>query len=146
MRPRLLAAVCVLLTMIPAPIRIQGEPDSERRWWRVAEVQRHLRLSAAQIDRLDNLFERERPMRSERQRRVAQMERRLTRTMELADADDESVVRLSEAVESLRIQRNVHRTLMLFAMYKTLTPEQRVLLAQMHRTGRGASRRPPEVR
>jgi hypothetical protein len=44
-----------------------------------------------------------------------------------------NVARLSEQVEALRAQANIRRTLMLFAMYRTLTREQRIAFSQLLR-------------
>ena len=141
MRPRLVAAVCVLVAMIPAAVRVREELDVERRWWRVAELQRQLRLSRAQIETLDALFERERPERIERHRQIEALDRRLADTLERSGDDPDSVAALSEKVEALRMRQSVRRTLMLFEMYQTLTPEQRALLAHIHRSGRGSAHR-----
>jgi Spy/CpxP family protein refolding chaperone len=143
MRPRLVAAVCVLVVMLPTAVRVRE--GLERRWWHVAEMQRQLGLTAGQIETLDALFERERPERVERHRTIEEMDRNLARILQRGSADDESVARLSEEVEALRVQQNVRRTLMLFAMYKTLTPQQRALLTHMHRSGRESARRRPVV-
>jgi Spy/CpxP family protein refolding chaperone len=61
------------------------------------------------------------------------MDRLLERLVERGNADDDSVVRLSERVETLRAQENVRRTLMLSAMYRTLTREQRAAFSDMRR-------------
>jgi Spy/CpxP family protein refolding chaperone len=37
-------------------------------------------------------------------------------------------------VEALRAQRNVRRTLMLFAIYRRLTPEQRAAFTKLRQT------------
>ena len=47
------------------------------------------------------------------------------------NAENETVKRLSEQVEALRAQHNVRRTLMRFAIYRRLTPEQRSTLTQL---------------
>jgi Spy/CpxP family protein refolding chaperone len=132
--------------MAPPAFRVREERDAERRWWRVAELQRQLRLTAAQIETLDVLFERERPQRVLRHHQIQAMDRRLAQVLENASADDHRVALLSEQVETLRVQQNVRRTLMLFAMYKTLTPQQRALLADIHRSVRGVSHRGRDVR
>jgi Spy/CpxP family protein refolding chaperone len=128
--------------MIPSANRVE-ELNSERRWWRAVEIQRHLRLTTAQVSRLDTLFERELPQRIQRHRQIQNMDRHLAYVIERDNGDDHHVAHLSQQVEALRATQNIRRTLMLFAMYQTLTQEQRTLLAHMHRSSRGAPRLEP---
>jgi len=101
------------------------------RWWRKAEVQRTLNLTESQVDRLDTVFDKDRPARVELRRKIAEMDRLLGRILERGNAEDATVKRLSEQVEALRAQHNVRRTLMMFAIYRRLTPEQRAAVAQI---------------
>jgi Spy/CpxP family protein refolding chaperone len=140
MQPRLVAAVCILVVTIPTVVRVREGAVVERRWWRTAELQRHLHLTAAQIQALDARFERERPERLARYRQIAEMDQRLAHILVRGSADDDTVARLSEEVEGLRLQQNVRRSMMILAMYKTLTPQQRALLAQMYHARRESAR------
>jgi Spy/CpxP family protein refolding chaperone len=103
-------------------------------WWRKTTVQQMLKLTKAQVDRLDTLFEEDRPERVALRRKIAEMDRLLRRVLERGNAEDTTVKRLSEQVEALRAQHNVRRTLMLFAMYRRLTPEQRAAFTEMRRS------------
>src|SRR5215208_7861527 len=62
------------------------------------------------------------------------MDRLLRRLLLRANAEDMTVKGLSEQVEALRAHHNVRRTLMRFAIYRRLTPEQRSALTQLRRT------------
>jgi Spy/CpxP family protein refolding chaperone len=104
------------------------------RWWRKPDVQRVLNLTTTQLERLDTVFERDRPERIALRRKIAEMDRLLRRLLLRANAEDMTVKRLSEQVEALRAQHNVRRTLMRFAIYRRLTPEQRSALTQLRRT------------
>jgi Spy/CpxP family protein refolding chaperone len=125
--------------MIPAAISVE-ELDSQRRWWRAVEIQRHLRLTAAQVARLDAVFERELPQRIQQHRQIQDLDGHLAHVIEHDNGDDSHVAQLSERVEALRAAQNIRRTLMLFTMYQTLTQEQRTLLAHMHRGSSGSPR------
>jgi Spy/CpxP family protein refolding chaperone len=146
MQPRLVAAACVLVTTIPGTASIQDSPDSHRRWWRAQAIQRHIRLTSRQVATLDAIFERRLPERIDRHRQIQELDRRLARIMEDPASDDDMVVGLSAELEALRAEQNIRRTLMLFAMYQTLTDEQRIRLKQMHRVGHTASPRETESR
>lgn len=122
--------ICVLaLAMATAVLAGQSEVAAPRRWWRNATIQHDLRLTSEQVQQLDSIFERDLPARIAMRQLIAQLDRELLRLIGL-EADD-AVMRLSEAVERLRAQCNVRRSLMLVAMYKTLTPAQRAKLFAM---------------
>jgi Spy/CpxP family protein refolding chaperone len=104
------------------------------RWWRKTEIQQTLNLTRSQVERLDTVFERDRSERIARRRKIAEMDRLLRRILERGNAEDSTVQRLSEQVEALRAQHNVRRTLMMFAIYRRLTPEQRTALTELRRT------------
>ena len=108
MRPRLTAAACLLLAMVPAAISVE-ELDSQRRWWRAVEIQRHLRLTAAQVARLDALFERELPQRIQQHRQIQDLDGHLRHVIEHDNGDDNHVAQLSERVEALRAAQNIRR-------------------------------------
>lgn len=104
------------------------------RWWRKPDVQKLLNLTRSQVERLDTVFEKDRPARVALRRKIAEMDRLLRRILLRANAEDATVKRISEQVEALRAQHNVRRTLMRFALYRRLTPEQRSALTQLRRT------------
>ena len=133
--PRVLsAATCVLVcAMATAAIASQAASAAPKRWWRDPAFQHDLRLTSEQVRQLDSIFERDLPARIALHRQIAQLDRELLRVIEL-EADAAEVMRRIEDVEHLRAQRNVRRTLMLVAMYKTLTPAQRARLFVMPRS------------
>jgi Spy/CpxP family protein refolding chaperone len=104
------------------------------RWWRKLEIQQTLNLTRTQVERLDTVFEKDRTERVALRRKISEMDRLLRRVLERGNAEDATVKRLSEQVEALRAQHNVRRTLLLFAIYRRLTPEQRTALTQLRRT------------
>jgi Spy/CpxP family protein refolding chaperone len=108
-------------------------------WWRRSDVQRLLNLTKTQVERLDIVFEKGRPERRALRRKIAEMDRLLGRVLLRGNAEDATVKRLSEQVEALRAQHNVRRTLMQFAIYRRLTPEQRSTLTQFRRSERSES-------
>jgi Spy/CpxP family protein refolding chaperone len=134
MFPRVVAAVSLLLTMTPDVFHTPHDEEPAHRWWKVDGVQQKLRLTPLQVQKLDAIFEYQLPERIALQRKIDAMHRLLERTLERGNADDDSVARLSEQVEALRAQQNVRRTMMLSAMYRTLTREQRAGLAELRAT------------
>lgn len=141
-RLRFLAAACLVIAM--APGGLQGREGEEPRyhWWRVASVQKELRLTASQVEALDEIFEHKLAERVALHHEIEAMERLLERTLERGDADEKSVAALSEQLETLRAKQNIRRTLMLLAMYRTLTPEQREAFTDIRRAMKSAP--PPD--
>ena len=117
----------------------QSEIAAPARWWRNPVIQHDLRLTSKQVRRLDSIFERDLPARIALHRQIAQVDRELQRMIDL-EADVAVVMRLSDEVEQLRAERNVRRTLMLVAMYKTLTLAQRARLFVIPRSSEPAVR------
>lgn len=104
-------------------------------WWRERDLQQLLNLTPSQVERLDTVFEKDRPERIALRRKISEMDRLLRRVLMRANAEDTTIKRMSEQVEALRAQHNVRRTLMRFAIYRRLTPEQRSMLAQLRESG-----------
>lgn len=98
------------------------------------DVQGQLRLTTVQVERLNALYERGLPQRVAQRRKLAEMDRLLDRLVARGNADEAHLERLSEQVETLRAQINVRRTMMLFAMYRTLTREQRTTFSRLRQT------------
>lgn len=133
-------ATCVLVcAMAAAVVARQAVTAAPKRWWRDPAIQQDLRLTSEQVRQLDAIFERDLPARIALHQQIAQLDRELLRVIEL-EADAAVVMRLSDEVEQLRAQRNVRRTLMLVAMYKTLMPAQRARLFVMPRSSEAVDR------
>jgi Spy/CpxP family protein refolding chaperone len=86
---------------------------------------------------LDSIFERDLPARIALQQQIAKLDRELLRVIGL-EVDVAVVMRLSNEVELLRAQRNVRRALMLVAMRKALTSDQRAKLFALPRSSSAA--------
>lgn len=126
-------AMCVLIFMAPKTVDTQNAQVHRSRWWLQMEVQRDLGLSATQVDRLNQAFERTLSQRIALRRTLDRLDAALQRMIEHGDADETTVSQLSGRVERIRAQRNVARTLMLFSMYQVLTPTQRVRLSEIQK-------------
>lgn len=119
-----------------------GQAVSARRnrWWRDPAIQQQLALSLEQVKQLDAIFTRDRAARIELYKKITRLDAELRQTIEIGEADDATVMRLSDELENLRRQRNIGRYLMLLAMYKVLTVSQRVKLMSQYR---GSPSSPP---
>ena len=96
-------------------------------------IQQQLALSSKQVKQLDAIFTRDRAARIELYKKITRLDAELRQTIEIGEADDATVMRLSDELGTLRRQRNIGRYLMLLAMYKVLTVSQRVKLMSPYR-------------
>jgi Spy/CpxP family protein refolding chaperone len=118
----------VFMLAFAAPGRAQsfGFP-----WWRDAQFQKDLSLSAEQSTRIDNVFQSTITLLRQKKAELDQQEAELSRLI-AANADEAVVVRQVDKVEGLRANLNKNRTLMLLHMRQVLTPDQRVRLNKLH--------------
>jgi Spy/CpxP family protein refolding chaperone len=100
-------------------------------WWRDAQFQKDLSLSAEQSARIDNVFQSTITLLRQKKAELDQQEAELSRLI-AANADEAVVVRQVDKVEGLRANLNKNRTLMLLHMRQVLTPDQRVRLNKLH--------------
>ena len=142
---RIWTVAALLLVASSAPVHGQsfGFP-----WWRDAQFQRDLSLTADQSARIDAVFQKSIPELREKRGVLDTLEEELSR-MIAANADESSVVKQVDKVEALRAHLNKTRTLMLLRMRQVLSPDQRAKLNKLyeerpkaqkdndHRRGRG---------
>jgi Spy/CpxP family protein refolding chaperone len=119
----MVALVCVLVALASAMLLSQSG-SARSRWWRVPCIQQRLALSPKQVHELDAIFSRDLPARVDLYKKITSLDAELWRMIRSA-ADENTVMRLSDTVENLRLQRNIRRHLMLLAMHRVLTPSQR---------------------
>ena len=119
----------LLVTMaLTAPLHAQsfGFP-----WWRDAQFQRDLTLTADQSSKIDSVFQQTMPTLRQKKSELDGLEDELSR-MIAANADESAVTRQVDKVEAIRANMNKMRTLMLLHMRQVLSPEQRVKLNKLH--------------
>ena len=100
-------------------------------WWRDAQFQRDLSLSADQSARIDSVFQSTISLLRQKREELDQQETELSRLI-AANADETVVVRQVDKVETIRASLNKHRTLMLLRMRQVLSPDQRVKLNKIY--------------
>jgi Spy/CpxP family protein refolding chaperone len=127
-RWRFAALAALLLLALTAPLRGQsfGFP-----WWRDAQFQRDLSLTADQSGKIDAVFQKNIPTLREKRAELDAQEEELSK-MIAANADEASVIKQVDRVEAIRSHMNKMRTLMLLRMRQILSPEQRVKLNQKY--------------
>jgi Spy/CpxP family protein refolding chaperone len=126
---RLCRLALVLLVLALAP-PVQGQSFGFP-WWKDAQFQRELALTAEQSDRIDAIFQAAITKLREKKQDLDKQEEELSR-MIAGNADETLVIRQVDKVEAIRAHMNKMRTLMLLHERQVLTPEQRVRLNKLH--------------
>jgi Spy/CpxP family protein refolding chaperone len=123
---RLLPAVFVLALAAPVHAQSFGFP-----WWRDAQFQKELALTAEQTTRIDGVFQAAISNLRQKNEELGQQETELSRLI-ASNADELVVTRQVDKVEAIRANLNKMRTLMLLHMRQVLSPDQRVRLNKLH--------------
>src|SRR5262245_29374053 len=100
-------------------------------WWRDPQFQRDLSLTTDQSAKIDAVFQQTIPTLRQKKADLDAQEEELSK-MIAANADEVSVTKQVDKVESIRANMNKMRTLMLLHMRQVLSPDQRVKLNKLH--------------
>ena len=133
---RLLSAVFVLA--LAAPMHGQSFGFA---WWKDAQFQRELALSAEQSARIDAIFQATISQLQQKKEELDRQEEVLSRQI-VAGADETLVIRQVDKVEAIRAHMNKMRTLMLLKERQVLSPDQRVKLNKLHEQWERDHKRP----
>jgi Spy/CpxP family protein refolding chaperone len=110
-------------------------------WWRDAQFQKDLSLSADQSARIDGVFQSTISVLRQKREELDQQEAELSRLI-AGNADEAVVVRQVDKVEAIRANLNKQRTLMLLRMRQVLSPDQRVRLNKIYEQWQKDHKRP----
>jgi Spy/CpxP family protein refolding chaperone len=144
MRPtwvyRLLPALLVLA--LAAPLHGQSFGFA---WWKDAQFQRELGLSADQSARIDGIFQAAISQLRSKKEELDKQEDVLSQQI-VAGADEMLVTRQVDKVEAIRSNMNKMRTIMLLKERQVLSPDQRVKLNKLHEQWERDHKRPERGR
>ena len=133
---RLLPALFVLA--LAAPVRGQGFGFA---WWKDAQFERELGLSAEQSAKIDAIFQATISQLRQKKDELDRQEDVLSKQI-VAGADETLVTKQVDRVEAIRAQMNKMRTLMLLHERQVLSPDQRVKLSKLHEQRERNHKRP----
>jgi Spy/CpxP family protein refolding chaperone len=111
-------------------------------WWRDAQFQHDLALTAEQSARIDTIFQASITELRQKNLELNRQEEELSRAI-ASGADEALVIRQVDKVESIRAHMNKTRTLMLLHERQVLTPDQRVRLNKLHEQWEKDHSKPP---
>jgi Spy/CpxP family protein refolding chaperone len=130
----------VLVLALAAPVHGQSFGFA---WWKDAQFQRDLALSADQSARIDAIFQAAisqlRPKKAELDTQEELLSQQIA-----SGADETLVTRQVDRVEAIRAHMNKMRTLMLLKERQVLSPEQRVKLSKLHEQWEKDHKRPSQ--
>jgi Spy/CpxP family protein refolding chaperone len=128
----LVAVLAGLTVSREALAQAQAQPSQPRgfAWWRDAQFQKNLGLSADQVSRLEAIFQKALPDLRRGREELDRQEAELSRLIEM-NADEAAVIRQVDKVEGIRSLLNKTRQLLLLHHRQLLTSEQRVKLKEM---------------
>jgi len=118
----------VFMLALAAPVRGQAFGFA---WWRDAQFQHELALTADQSARIDAIFQAAISQLRAKKDELDKQEDLLSQQI-ASGADEGLVTRQVEKVEAIRSQMNKMRTLMLLKERQVLSPDQRVKLNKLH--------------
>src|SRR3954454_14666964 len=133
---RLLSAAFVLA--LAAPLHGQSFGFA---WWKDAQFQHDLALTADQSARIDAIFQAAIAQLRPKKEELDKQEELLSQQI-VAGADEGLVTRQVDKVEAIRSHMNKMRTLMLLKERQVLTPDQRVKLNKLHEQWEKDHKRP----
>jgi Spy/CpxP family protein refolding chaperone len=110
-------------------------------WWKDAQFQRDLGLSAEQSARIDAIFQSTIVQLRQKKEELDKQEEVLSQQI-VAGSDEMLVTRQVERVEAIRAHMNKTRTLMLLHERQVLSPDQRVKLNKLHEQWERDHKRP----
>lgn len=148
---RALAGLCLAAVVAGAPVAAghtqsqpqeqpaphtprQGTESQERRthWWRDAAVQKELDMSARQVAKIEKIWTTYFPPTREFWKQMDALEKETSRLIRENTADEKVLAQQLDRLEAARSQYNKSRTLMVYRMHQTLTPEQYRKLSEIN--------------
>jgi Spy/CpxP family protein refolding chaperone len=126
MRRAVLAVAVAAATTVPAFAQSALRPNAQPpfSWWKSDVFRRELNLTTDQRGRIDKIWETTRAELKAEWDELSRLEDKLSRMIR-SDADETTVSRQIDRVETARATANKTRLLMLVQMRNTLLPDQR---------------------
>ena len=110
-----------------------GWAQPPKPWWKDDRDKAELRLGDDQAARVEAIFREWRPKVDASYRELREREARLDTLIKGNDTSESEIIRQLEQVKQARGEMNQNWTLMLYRMYRVLSPEQRVKLDEIRK-------------
>ena len=100
------------------------------KWWQSDHYKKELRLTAEQVRRMEEIFQKAMPQQKVRKSALDEAEAKFERLVE--KGEDAAVMEQINVVEAARAELNKGRTLMLYGMRKVMTGDQWAKFTALH--------------
>jgi Spy/CpxP family protein refolding chaperone len=115
---------------------VLGAPAEARperhKWWLSEQVKSEVGLTDQQSKEIEQIFQAVRPRLKAGWEELDRLEQEVSHLMTEGESDEGRISTAIDRVEAARAALNKTRTLMLFRIYRVLSPEQRVKLKAFH--------------
>jgi len=102
------------------------------KWWQEEGLKTELGLAPDQVARLEAVFQELLPRMTAEKDELDRLEKQLSEVIRYANVGEAEVMRQVEVVEAARSALGKTRTLMIYRLYRRLTPEQRLKMKALH--------------
>jgi Spy/CpxP family protein refolding chaperone len=124
---RLFIVVMVLACLAPNVVAAQGF-----KWWQSDQFKADFALTADQVARLEGVFQDLLPLMTAEMEELDRLEKKLSDVIRGGTANEADVMKQVDVVEASRSNLGRTRTMMIYRMYRILTPSQRVKMKTQH--------------
>jgi Spy/CpxP family protein refolding chaperone len=128
--PLQVALGIVLIAGLASPHVLAGQ--NRHKWWTSEKLKSEIGLTTQQSQDIEAIFQSVLPRLRAGKSELDQLEQQVSRLLAEGTADEATFAQALDRVEAARGALNKARTLMLFRMYRVLSPEQRVKLRAVH--------------
>ena len=129
--------------LLAATLAGQGAPQTK--WWESPEAKARLSLTDDQAGRIEQIYSSTLPERTKYAEDAERLAAELEALLLCSDCSEQAVVELSERAASAQALRSRARILLLYRMYRVLTPVQRRQLDELTaRRHRDSPAKPPK--
>ena len=135
MKPSFFGRIALALTLLVgagASLDAQAPLDARHKWWLSDKVRAEIGLTEPQSRELEAIFQVVVPDLKAQKQELDRAERELSTLLAEGAVDEAVIAQAIDRAEARRAVLNKSRTLMLFRMYRVLSPEQRVKLQSYH--------------
>jgi Spy/CpxP family protein refolding chaperone len=128
---RFVVIVALVAACWPRPAQAQT-PAQGFRWWQDEKMKAELGLTPEQVVKLEAVFQERLPRLTAGKELLDSLERQLNIVVRDANVSEAEVLRQVNTVEVARSALGTSRTLLIYRLYRNLTPEQRAKMKAMH--------------
>ncbi len=119
--------VAILAGFVPGVAHAQGF-----KWWQDEKLKAELVITPDQAGKLESVFQDLFPRMQAEKEVLDRLESQLSQVIRDASVSEPEVMRQVDIVEATRSSLGKVRTLMIYRLYRSLTPEQRVKMKALH--------------